>query len=80
MRLPSDGILLNDEFTQPDVYLLRRIPTQGTYVGSAPSESCLAGRWRDYVETVQGGKKHMIALVGKGTSTNEFTVTELEIC
>jgi hypothetical protein len=75
----AHGHFETPDFQQMGVYLIRHLPSNGTYVGSASGAEGLVGRWREYVETVHGGNKRLIELVLAGSTVKDFTVTALEI-
>lgn len=75
----SHGHFTNPAFSAPGVYMLRYMPTGDVYVGSASGSGGLIGRWRDYADTVHGGNKDLVSLVGGGATAANFTVTVLEI-
>lgn len=47
------------------IYLILDTKTGSQYVGSAYGEGGILARWRNYAETVHGGNKQLIALLGK---------------
>lgn len=63
---------------QKGIYLITDTQTKKLYVGAAYGESMILGRWRTYVNTIDGGNKDFKSLP-PGHIQNNFRYTILEI-